>query len=264
MIDLVSRAAWGARAPRGSYGRLTSTRGVKVHYTGGQVSLDIVNDHAKCVAMVKSIQAMHMDGNGWMDIGYSMVACPHRKVFEGRGPGRLPAANGPGLNGGHYAVLGLVGSSGLVTPPDAMLHGIRDAIEWLRAEGGAGLEIKGHRDGYSTSCPGGPLYAWVRAGAPRPDQEDDVSAKDNWDHEITVPWGSKENPAWKARSLLLNTNERLRAVQASLDAQNAAIGELVKALAERDEAVDVEALVARIEAAIERVQVRLDVGPAGP
>ncbi|MFD0885238.1 peptidoglycan-binding protein, partial [Streptosporangium algeriense] len=22
--------------------------------------------------------------------------------------------------------------------------------------------------GYATSCPGGPLYAWVRAGAPRP------------------------------------------------------------------------------------------------
>ncbi|MGV9771320.1 peptidoglycan recognition protein family protein [Streptosporangium sp. NPDC003464] len=167
-IDLVTRREWGARPPRGSYGRLGSTRGVKVHYTGGQVSPDIVNDHARCVALVRSIQNHHMDGNGWIDVGYSMLVCPHRKVFEGRGPNHLPAANGSGLNSGHYAVLGLVGSSGFTQPTDEVLHGILDAVEYLRDKGGAGNEIKGHRDGYSTDCPGGPLYAWVRRGAPRP------------------------------------------------------------------------------------------------
>ena len=167
-IDLVTRAAWGARPPRGAYISVSSTRGVKVHYTGGRVDPAIVNDHAKCVAMVKSIQGGHMDGNGWLDIAYSMVACPHRKVFVGRGPRHLTAANGPGLNAGHYSVLGLVGNSGLVQPNDAMLHGILDAIGYLRQNGGAGREIKGHRDGYSTDCPGGPLYGWVRRGAPSP------------------------------------------------------------------------------------------------
>ncbi|MDH2430698.1 N-acetylmuramoyl-L-alanine amidase [Sphaerisporangium sp. TRM90804] len=146
---------------------------MKVHYTGGRVEPAIVDDHAKCVALVKSIQSFHMDGNGWIDIGYSMVACPHRKVFVGRGPRRVPAANGAGLNSGHYAVLGLVGSSGLVKPPDAMLHGIVDAIEYLRAEGGAGREVKGHRDGYATSCPGDALYSWVKRGAPRPGGQPD-------------------------------------------------------------------------------------------
>lgn len=167
-IDLVTRREWGARSPRGSYSRLSSTKGVKIHYTGGRVDPRIVDDHDLCAALVRSIQNSHMDGNGWMDIGYSLAVCPHQKVFVGRGPGRVPAANGPGLNSGHYAVLGLVGSSGLVIPPDGMLHGIRDAIEYLRAEGGAGKEIKGHRDGYSTLCPGDPLYRWVRNGAPRP------------------------------------------------------------------------------------------------
>nr|WP_229806135.1 peptidoglycan-binding protein [Microbispora rosea] len=100
--------------------------------------------------------------------GNTMVACPHRKVFVGRGPGHLPAANGPGLNSGHYAVLGLVGNAGLVQPTDGVLHAILDAVEYLRAKGGAGKEIKGHRDGYSTDCPGGPLYAWIKKGAPRP------------------------------------------------------------------------------------------------
>jgi len=167
-IDLVSRAEWGARPPKGSYTTLRSTKGVKVHYTGGRVDPAIVDDHAKCAALVRQIQNGHMDGNGWIDIGYSLVVCPHRKVFVGRGPNRLPAANGPGLNSGHYAVLGLVGASGLVEPPDDMLHGIRDAIEYLRQVGGAGSEIKGHRDGYATACPGEALYAWVRRGAPRP------------------------------------------------------------------------------------------------
>lgn len=167
-IDLITRAEWGARKPKGSYDNLTSTRGVKIHYTGGRVDPATVDDHDLCAAAVRGIQRGHMDSNGWLDIGYSFIGCPHRKVFEGRGLHHLPAANGAGLNSGHYAVLGLVGNSGLVVPPDGMLHGIVDAIEYVRAHGGAGKEIKGHRDGFSTDCPGPKLYAWVKAGAPRP------------------------------------------------------------------------------------------------
>lgn len=165
-IDLVSRAEWGARPAKGSYTTLRSTKGVKIHYTGSRVDPAILDDHDPCARLVRQVQDQHINGNGWIDIGYSLAVCPHRKVFVGRGPNRLPAANG--LNSGHYAVLGLVGNSGLVQPPDGMLHGIVDAIEYLREVGGAGREIKGHRDGYATACPGEPLYAWVRRGAPRP------------------------------------------------------------------------------------------------
>ncbi|MDX3101764.1 peptidoglycan recognition protein family protein [Nonomuraea angiospora] len=167
-IDLITRAEWRARAPKGDVDYLARTRGVKVHYTGGRVDPKTVDDHDLCAAAVRGIQRGHMDGNGWIDIGYSFIACAHRKVFVGRGLHQLPAANGPGLNSGHYAILGLVGNSGLTVPPDDMLHAIRDAIEYVRAHGGAGPEIKGHRDGYSTDCPGPKLYDWVQAGAPRP------------------------------------------------------------------------------------------------
>lgn len=169
-IDLVLRRDWHARAPRGEYTQLDSARGVKVHYTGGRVDPGILTNHAGCQALVQSIQNFHMDSNGWIDVGYSFLACPHRKVFEGRGLHHLPAANGAGLNAGHYAVLGLVGNSGLINPPDNVLHGILDAIQHLRDRGAAGREIKGHRDGFETDCPGEPLYAWVRRGAPRPGQ----------------------------------------------------------------------------------------------
>jgi hypothetical protein len=161
-----------------------------------------VPDHDRCAARVRQIQNAHMDGNGWNDIGYSALVCPHSYVFVGRGPHVLPAANGAGLNSGHYPVCGLVGDKGLTRPTNAMLSGIRDAIEWLRRKGDAGTEIKGHRDGYPTDCPGGPLYAWVKKGAPRPDQEDDdvpdyvsvgIAAEqqlppNKW---ITVTWGEE-------------------------------------------------------------------------
>ncbi|MFE3451899.1 peptidoglycan-binding protein [Nonomuraea sp. NPDC059194] len=100
--------------------------------------------------------------------GNTYIGCPHRMVFEGRGAHHLPAANGAGLNSGHYAVLGLVGNAGLVQPPDGVLHAVLDAIQHLRDEGEAGREIKGHRDGFNTDCPGDSLYRWVRRGAPRP------------------------------------------------------------------------------------------------
>ncbi|MGW5259706.1 peptidoglycan recognition protein family protein [Microbispora sp. NPDC004025] len=192
-IDLVTRAEWDARAPRGSYDTIHSTRGVKVHYTGSFENPAMLNDHDLCVARVRSIQRQHMDGNGWLDIGYSAAACWHRRVFVGRGPGHLPAANGPGLNSGHYAVVALVGNSGLVEPTDELLLGILDAIDWLRAKGGAGHEIKRHRDGYATDCPGGPLSAWVAKGAPRPGgaRPADVDAKPVTDRA----------PAWPGRLL---------------------------------------------------------------
>lgn len=165
MLKLVSRKEWGARAPRAAASYLASTHGVKVHYTGGA---ETPRTHVQCAARVRGIQNGHMDGNGWNDVGYSFLVCQHGYVFVGRGLHHLPAANGPGLNTGHYAVCGLVGNKGVVEPTAAMLGGIRDAIEHCRSSGGAGNEIKGHRDGYSTDCPGGPLYAWVRKGAPRP------------------------------------------------------------------------------------------------
>lgn len=177
-MKLITRKAWGARSPKSPVPRLEGTRGVKVHYTGsyvapsrakGDVKLDL--DHASCIDLVKSIQRAHMVDNGWNDIGYNLLVCHHGYVFEGRGLHHLPAANGAGLNAAHYAVCGLVGNSGLVQPSDAMLNGIRDAIEYCQAQGNAGNEIKGHRDGYSTDCPGPILYSWVKAGALRPGQD---------------------------------------------------------------------------------------------
>jgi hypothetical protein len=168
-LKLVTRSQWGARdyrTPNGATPYSRARRGVKLHYLGTAYS---DRTHNQCDDYVRQIQAQHMDGNGWSDIGYSFVVCTHGYVYEGRGLKRRNSANGnTTLNEQDYAVCLLVGSSGLTKPTDAQLNGARDAIEYCRKEGPAGTWIGGHRDGYATSCPGDAVYAWAKADAPRP------------------------------------------------------------------------------------------------
>ncbi|MEU8680799.1 peptidoglycan-binding protein [Streptomyces sp. NPDC048611] len=172
-MHFVARSQWGARPSRYALAYIGSTRGVKIHYEGTPVpaSLAKAENHRLCAARVRDIQASHLANRqeDYSDIAYNAMVCPHGYVYEGRGAHRKTGANGnQTLNVGHYSVCAMVGDSGLTKPTDAQLNGLRDAIEWLRRSGGAGSEIKGHRDGYATACPGGPLYAWVTKGAPRP------------------------------------------------------------------------------------------------
>jgi hypothetical protein len=165
-MKLVHRASWGA--PTTSPAQyIQSTKGVKIHYLGTPYTS---RDHAQCDDQIRAIRAAHLKSpEGYSDIAYNALVCEHGHVFEGRGLHKKTGANGnQTLNSQHYAVCALLGSSGFTKPTDAMLNGLVDAIEWLRREGDAGPEVKGHRDGHPTACPGNALYAWVSAGAPRP------------------------------------------------------------------------------------------------
>ena len=167
-MKLVTRAQLGW--PASAAPIQTSTKGVKVHYEGTPVSTKLLTDHDACISEWKAIRKSHLANvkEGYSDIAYNYGACPHGYLLEGRGIGKRTGANGnQDLNKAHYAIVGLVGSEDLTKPTDAMLGAIRDGIELLRQHG-AGGEIKGHRDGYATACPGTELYAWVQKGAPRP------------------------------------------------------------------------------------------------
>ncbi len=179
-MKLVRRADWGALPPKRPLAAVESTRGVKIHYMGSYIdpSLALPGNHRLCDDMVRSVQRAHLNHprEDYNDIAYNYAVCPHGSVYEGRGLHRQTGANGSlWLNRAHYAVLCILGNAGLVDPPPAMLAGARDAIEHLRKHGDAGDEVKGHKDGHPTACPGGPLYQWVEQGAPRPkggDQDD--------------------------------------------------------------------------------------------
>ncbi|GGK24838.1 hypothetical protein GCM10011583_66140 [Streptomyces camponoticapitis] len=278
-MKLVTRAQWGARAyrtPSGAtpYGR--ARKGVKVHYLGSAYS---DRTHDKCAAYVRSLQNSHMDGNGWSDIGYSFVVCTHGYSFEGRGLKRRNSANGnTSLNDQDYAVCALVGSSGLTQPTDPQLNGIRDTIEYCREKGPAGDWLGGHRDGYATTCPGGPLYAWVKKGAPRPngsttpEEEDPMAAITKTDifnavwktDGIPAPSDAddvKTNVNWQALSVLRDIQARVRANTQTEAAQSAAIAKLAQLVGSD---VDTAAVVAAVEKAIKDAVVKVDVDINGP
>ncbi|MGW6009722.1 N-acetylmuramoyl-L-alanine amidase [Streptomyces sp. NPDC055210] len=167
-MQLITRGALGW--PVSAAPVQTTAGGVKVHYTGGDVPVSLLQNHAGCIDLWRDFRRAHLANTveNYSDIAYNYGACWHGYVLEGRGVGRRTGANGnQSLNRDDYAVLGLVGATGLTEPNDKLLHALRDAIEHLQAHG-AGKRIGGHRDGYATLCPGGPLYAWVQKGAPRP------------------------------------------------------------------------------------------------
>ena len=144
-----------------------TTLGVKIHYEGSPVS-NVT--HKDCVAEVKTIRYNHLSNKreGYSDIAYNLLVCKHGYVFEGRGKGKRTGANGDQpLNRAHYAVCALLGTACDVEPTTEMVDAIKEAIRYLR-DHGAGKEIKGHRDGYATSCPGEPLYALVKSGGLEP------------------------------------------------------------------------------------------------
>ncbi|MGW4476816.1 peptidoglycan recognition protein family protein [Nonomuraea sp. NPDC004354] len=257
-MKITTRAAlgWGATKAKEAH----PTKGVVVHYDGSNQGL-AAKPHSACLAYWKRTRAFHTGpGRGWLDIGYSYGCCPHGVVLEGRGIDREQAAQ-PGGNRDWYSITFMSGDAEDPTPEQ--LDAFAQLRRWLMTKHGVGAEIKGHRDFIDTDCPGPRLYALVRSGALKTDkgEDDDVSAEDIWEHEIPVPWGTKDNPEWRARSLLVEATKGVRSIEALVRAQGAAIGQLAEALAAHHTEIDADALVARIQQAIEQVTVRLDVTP---
>ncbi len=86
------------------------------------------------------------------------------------------------------------------------------------------------------------------------------------DDVIGVPadW-SPGNASWTAASLLIDSGKRLRALQKESAAQNATIAELAKTVAQlaaNTQAIDPDALIARIRGAIDNVTIHLDADSA--
>lgn len=159
---LIERADWGARPPKASYSSINPTEGDTAHWEGPSIGWPW--DHAACFSLVRGIQAYHMDHQGWIDIAYNAVACPHGYLFEGRGPGARSAAQ---INGNpvSYAICFLAGVGDEFTADSKRAWA--DGREWLMTEGGASDVLHVHGpDWVNTACPGDERRAWVRAGIP--------------------------------------------------------------------------------------------------
>lgn len=226
-VKFQKRSAFGWGASGASPANPRS--GLVVHYDGSDQGL-AGKPHTSCVEYWKSTRRFHMGpSRGWADIGYSFAACPHGFVMEGRGLGRVQAAQ-PGGNSTWYSVTLMSGPS--EAPTTEQTNAVRELRAWLIGKGVAGA-VRGHRDFISTSCPGDRLYRLVKDGTfgRAPSEEDDVSAKDVWEYPIDTADGKAP---WRAGTVLGH-------LEKSQDETNAM---LTKALAEL---ADIKARVTALE-----------------
>jgi len=175
------RSAWGARAPKETPTIASSLKLAIVHHTAGTNAYSA----ADVPALLRGIQAFHMDANGWNDIAYNFAVDRFGRIWEARAGGVTQAvvgAHSRGFNTGSTGVV-VLGNFQTASPTSAAVSAVARVLSWKLAlhdadpraavgfRAGEGSpryppgtvvrlnRIVGHRDVGLTACPGVNLYA---------------------------------------------------------------------------------------------------------
>jgi hypothetical protein len=180
--DIVTRAEWGAdesiRRAQPVYS--PTLQAAVIHHTVTSNTYSA----SDAASIVNGIYVYHVKHNGWNDIGYNLLVDKYGQVFEGRKGGvtrNVLGAHSGGFNTNTtgIALLGTYSSAQTTTAQRAALVHLlswRLDIAHVDPRGSSTLtsagndkysagsrvvkrNVSGHRDLYSTSCPGNALYA---------------------------------------------------------------------------------------------------------
>lgn len=160
MPRIIERPEWGAAPPRGGYTSVSWAAGgvLVVHHTEGAEPPPDASEATEARIM-RDIQAFHQGpSRGWTDIGYHFIIFPSGRIYRGRPP-EVMGAHSPGAN--DRPGVSFAGNFSTHVPTDAALA----SLAWLKAELSAGY-LRGHRDFYSTECPGNVLYRRIHEPLP--------------------------------------------------------------------------------------------------
>lgn len=171
----VSRSVWGAqwnltdnKIYKGTPTILPVTHLI-VHHSAGN------NTSSNWAAIVAAYFDLHVNTNGWSDIGYNWLVAPDGTLFVGRGGGDgVVGAHMCGYNANTMAVC-LIGNYTSIEPSTAAIEKLNQVLTWkaasfginplgigsIRSHTGSMNNISGHRDGCTpnyTECPGNLLY----------------------------------------------------------------------------------------------------------
>lgn len=156
-MEIVSRAEWGARAPKRPTPSTTWAKriGVAFHYSDGSKS-----------ATPRDLQAYAMDDLNYADTHYNFFVDWRGVAYEGRG-WLVIAAHAKDQNTPWIGVC-FIGREGDVTP--AALRTMRDLYDEACRRKGSALRYSGHGQlpGQNTDCPGATIKGWISGGMIRP------------------------------------------------------------------------------------------------
>lgn len=165
-MRIITRAEWNARPPKS---RSTTSSSNRVYYV-------VHHSGASVTQSVRAIQDWCMDGRGFSDIDYNfLVRGSTGEIYEGRGWDVV---------GAHTTNYNTNGVGVCIIGEDQASDAAKAAVRWLYQQYnqrcGKTLKIRGHRElaTTGTDCPGDHVFAWVHAGMPAPDQEDDMDLAD--------------------------------------------------------------------------------------
>jgi hypothetical protein len=161
--NFTSRSTWGARAAR-STPSYTTVNFLIVHHEFGS------NTSSDWPARVRAVQNLHMDTNGWADVGYNYLVDPNGVAYEGRGGGEnVIGAHACGRNTNTMGVC-MLGNFTSVRPTNNAEYTLKRILAWKAKQRGLSVlgtgyhvdrtiyRISGHRNSCSTECPGNSLY----------------------------------------------------------------------------------------------------------
>jgi len=146
-----------------------------IHHTAGASDFNVTSQ-ADSKPKVRAVQNLHMDVNGWSDIGYHFLVDKLGNCFEGRAGSltSLPrgAHDGTNLNSFGFNVLGYFHTPHNQTPTTTQRQTLYRLIAWRLPNPFTGFGsgsyngattgfVAGHRNVKSTACPGDLMYQFI-------------------------------------------------------------------------------------------------------
>ncbi|MGX1758773.1 peptidoglycan recognition protein family protein [Streptomyces lydicus] len=185
---IVTRAGWGADEDlrEKAFIYTDTVRAAFVHHSGSG------NDYScdEAPALIRAMYRFHVKSNGWRDIGYNFLIDKCGTVYEGRAGGVAKPVMGAHTLGFNADSTGIavLGTFTDTEPPRRAVDAIARLTAWklglygvdprkmtkLLSAGGNRFPkgskvplhvISGHRDGFTTDCPG--QYLYDKLGATR-------------------------------------------------------------------------------------------------
>lgn len=151
---ILPRGAWGALPPRRT-ARLGAVELAVVHHTTGPSR----RQDGRTPELIREIQRLHMESNGWDDIGYNLLIDERGRVYEGRAGGPDQAVIGAhalGLNARSTGIA-LVGDFSVAAPSEPACEALAALLGWKLGRHGLSpgdATVIAHRDLAATACPG--------------------------------------------------------------------------------------------------------------